>query len=109
MLQGVTLGLPGHIILQSNCRGGFEHIGATNRDFKNFNRDVRCWIGARDAQMLVDKLESKKHMFPKFFYKYDIDEDGCLDRLFWADHVSRRNYLLFGDVISIDSTYRPNK
>ena len=95
--------------LAKQLSGGFEHIGATNLDFKNFNRDVRCWISARDAQMLVDKLESKKNIFPEFFYKYDTDEEGCLDRLFWTDHVSRRNYLLFGDVISFDSTYRTNK
>ena len=95
--------------LAKQMPGGYEHVGATNLDFKNFNRDVRCWIGIRDAQMLVEKLEDKKKMCADFFYKFDMDEDGCLNRLFWADPISVRNYKLFGDVVSFDSTYRTNK
>ena len=95
--------------LAKQMSGGYEHVGATNLDFKNFNRDVRCWIGIRDAQMLVEKLEDKKKMCADFFYKFDMYEDGCLNRLFWADPISVRNYKLFGDVVSFDSTYRTNK
>src|SRR2546430_13496224 len=94
--------------LAKQMSGGYEHVGVTNRDFKNFNRDVRCWIGIRDAQLLVDKLEGKK-MCPELFYRFDIDENGSLNRLFWVDVVSIRNYKLFGDVMSFDSTYRTNK
>ena len=30
-------------------------------------------------------------------------------RVFWADATSRKNYDLFGDVFSLDSTYTTNQ
>ncbi|XP_074376755.1 protein FAR1-RELATED SEQUENCE 1-like [Apium graveolens] len=44
-----------------------------------------------------------------FFYEYQTDSDGHLTRLFWADVRGRRNYEVFGDVVSFDATYRTNK
>jgi hypothetical protein len=38
-----------------------------------------------------------------------VDEQGRLIRVFWADATSRKNYKLFGDVVSLDSTYTTNQ
>ncbi|KAL1564053.1 protein FAR1-RELATED SEQUENCE 5-like [Salvia divinorum] len=40
---------------------------------------------------------------------YEIGSHGKLTKLFWADVISRRNYHMFGDVVSFDSTYNTNR
>ncbi|XP_074278286.1 protein FAR1-RELATED SEQUENCE 5-like [Silene latifolia] len=40
--------------------GGYDNIGATEVDFKNFVRDIKTYIGNFDAQMFVDNLIGKK-------------------------------------------------
>ncbi|KAK1354970.1 hypothetical protein POM88_048226 [Heracleum sosnowskyi] len=44
-----------------------------------------------------------------FGFYSDTDSDGHLTRLFWADVRGRKNYDVFGDVVSFDATYRTNK
>ncbi|XP_074318641.1 protein FAR1-RELATED SEQUENCE 5-like [Silene latifolia] len=44
-----------------------------------------------------------------FYYAYQVDEDNCLAKLFWADAQARMNYSLFGDTITFDPTYGTNK
>ncbi|XP_073124621.1 protein FAR1-RELATED SEQUENCE 5-like [Henckelia pumila] len=62
--------------------GGSEHIGCTETDIRNFERDL--------------KNEQK-------------DSEKRLNRCFWADAVSRRTYSAFGDVFVFDTTYNTNK
>ena len=45
---------------------------------------------------------------PTFFYKYNVDDDGCLSKLFWSDGKSQLDYARFGDVLVFDTTYRTN-
>ncbi|XP_020259857.1 protein FAR1-RELATED SEQUENCE 5-like [Asparagus officinalis] len=59
--------------------------------------------------MIIEKFADKKEMSDGFFYDYVVDEGGRLTRIFWADVIGRRNYDVFGDVISFDSTYSTNK
>ncbi|XP_028085338.1 protein FAR-RED IMPAIRED RESPONSE 1-like [Camellia sinensis] len=44
-----------------------------------------------------------------FYSAIDLDEDGCMQNLFWADARSRAAYKTFGDVVSFDTTYLTNK
>ncbi|XP_031090981.1 protein FAR1-RELATED SEQUENCE 2-like [Ipomoea triloba] len=44
-----------------------------------------------------------------FGFEYDVDDGGQLSRVFLADAVSRKNFSLFGDVVSFDATYRTNR
>ncbi|XP_020262617.1 protein FAR1-RELATED SEQUENCE 5-like [Asparagus officinalis] len=89
--------------------GSYSNVGATCTEFKNWSRDVKLYIGDRDAQMIIEKFTDKKEMCDGFFYDYAVDEEGRLTRIFWADVIGRRNYDVFGDVISFDSTYSTNK
>ncbi|XP_020262211.1 protein FAR1-RELATED SEQUENCE 5-like [Asparagus officinalis] len=89
--------------------GSYSNVGATCTEFKNWSRDVKLYIGDRDAQMIIEKFTDKKEMSDGFFYDYAVDEGGRLTRIFWADVIGRRNYDVFGDVISFDSTYSTNK
>ncbi|KAL9676694.1 hypothetical protein QQ045_004911 [Rhodiola kirilowii] len=97
-----------HHIRKELC-GGFMNIGATVTDYKNFKRDLKLYIGLNDAQMVVDNLSDKIKTCPGFSFEYFLDEEGILTRLFWADVISMRDNIIFGDVISFDATYRMNK
>lgn len=88
--------------------GGYSKIGATITDFRNMNRDAKAYIGKRDAQMIVEKFKTKKSECDGFFFDYGVDLGGHLNKLYWADPVCRRNYDLFGDVVSFDATFRSN-
>ncbi|KAJ1255204.1 hypothetical protein BS78_K279700 [Paspalum vaginatum] len=89
--------------------GGFENVGCTLRDLQNYYRDLRTKIKNADAQMFVAQLERKKEVNPAFFYDFEVDKQGRLMRVFWPDATSRKNYKLFGDVVSLDSTYTTNQ
>ncbi|CAH9138353.1 unnamed protein product [Cuscuta epithymum] len=89
--------------------GGYSNIGATAVDFKNFKRDLMAYISGVDAQIVVDKLFRKQDVCSAFFFDYDVDDTDQLTRLFWADPICRKNYALFGDVVSFDATYGTNR
>ncbi|XP_074313634.1 protein FAR1-RELATED SEQUENCE 5-like [Silene latifolia] len=36
---------------------GYENVHASLTEFKNFNRDVKCFIGGKDAQMVIDRFK----------------------------------------------------
>ncbi|XP_074292105.1 protein FAR1-RELATED SEQUENCE 5-like [Silene latifolia] len=52
---------------------GYENIGACLTDFKNFGREIKCFIGLKDAQMFIDQLETIHETRKGFYYAYDID------------------------------------
>ncbi|XP_074267207.1 protein FAR1-RELATED SEQUENCE 5-like [Silene latifolia] len=88
---------------------GYENIGATLIDFKNFQRDIKCYIGLRDADLFIDRLEKLKATQPQFYFAYDVEPQNRLTKFFWADATCIRNYSFFGDAVSFDPTYRTNK
>ena len=54
--------------------GGFQNVGCTLMDLKNYYRDLRTKIKDADAQMFVAQLERKKEVNPAFFYEFMVDE-----------------------------------
>ncbi|XP_021764023.1 protein FAR1-RELATED SEQUENCE 5-like [Chenopodium quinoa] len=88
---------------------GYENIGASRNDFKNFHRDWKAYIEGSDAQMFVDNFKRKKLMWSAYFFYYEMDEDDCLCRALWEDPICRRNYAVFGDMLSFDTTYQSNR
>ncbi|XP_074271543.1 protein FAR-RED IMPAIRED RESPONSE 1-like [Silene latifolia] len=91
---------------QSN---GYANIGASLTEFKNFKRNIKCYIGDKDADMILDYLNALSESQDGFYYAYQVDEDNCLAKIFWADAQARMNYSLFGDTITFDPTYDTNK
>lgn len=89
--------------------GGYGNVGATENDFKNFVRDVKNYIGDFDGQMFIENFIRKKEMCNGFSFDFDIDEAKRLCKVFWADPICRKNNAFFGDMISIDSTFKMNK
>ncbi|KAK1391937.1 hypothetical protein POM88_010993 [Heracleum sosnowskyi] len=88
--------------------GGYANVGATVRDFRNFSRDLKAYVGERDAQMIINKFKAKHASCESFYYVYDVDSEDHLTKLFWADAVARRNYELYDDAVSFDATFDTN-
>nr|KAJ0192816.1 hypothetical protein LSAT_V11C800396140 [Lactuca sativa] len=88
--------------------GGYNIIGGTIDDFKNLMRDLNCFIGGTDAQMLVNKMNNKTKNVPNFSFDFRV-ENKQLNAMFWANETSKINYKEFGDVVSFDATFRTNR
>ncbi|KAH9617328.1 hypothetical protein KSS87_005584, partial [Heliosperma pusillum] len=88
---------------------GYQNIGASLTDFKNFGREIKCFIGQQDAQMFINQLQQLSETREGFYYAFDVDADQCLCRVFWADAEARRNYSLYGEVVTFDPTYSTNR
>nr|XP_017225249.1 PREDICTED: protein FAR1-RELATED SEQUENCE 5-like [Daucus carota subsp. sativus] len=95
--------------LMKEMVGGYSNVGATVRDFRNFNRDLKCYIGEGDGQMLIEKFKVLQEGSSSFYYAYELDETGHLTKLFWADAICRRNFEVYGDAVSFDATFDTNK
>lgn len=89
--------------------GGYENIGATSVDFRNFKRDLQAYISGGDAQLVIGNFLKKQEANPEYSFENDVDEYGQLSRMFWADLEGRKNFSVFGDVLSFDATYRTNR
>ncbi|XP_019160934.1 PREDICTED: protein FAR1-RELATED SEQUENCE 5-like [Ipomoea nil] len=89
--------------------GEYSSVGATGVDFKNFKRDQMAYILNDDAQLFIDTLFKRRELCEAFDFEYDVDEGDQLSRVFWVDAVSRKNFALFGDVVSFDAAYRTNR
>lgn len=90
-------------------KGGRENVGCTKHDFQNCHRDFEKAIKGADGQIIVDIMKSKQAANPAFYFDYQLDENDKLINIFWADSICRKNYSLFGEVVSFDSTYRFNR
>ncbi|XP_074321441.1 protein FAR1-RELATED SEQUENCE 5-like [Silene latifolia] len=88
---------------------GYQNVGASLEDFKNFSKDIKKFLSEGDAQMLIEHFMKIKRMCPSFYFDFEVDEKGRLSHVFWADPISIKNYLLFGDMTSFDTTFRKNK
>ncbi|XP_076956868.1 protein FAR1-RELATED SEQUENCE 5-like [Bidens hawaiensis] len=95
-------------LVQSSLKGGQHNVRGTKDDWKNYARDVRCYIAARDSQMVIDKLTSNTLHFNNYFFEHFAD-NGELQAMFWANDISCDNYKLFSDVLAFDATYHTNR
>ncbi|XP_073047683.1 protein FAR1-RELATED SEQUENCE 5-like [Primulina eburnea] len=75
--------------------GGPEHVGFIERDIRNYEQSVRDEHKEREEFIVL--------------FDYETDSDNRFTRCFWTDHVSRRAYTAFGDVVVFDTTYNTNK
>ncbi|XP_063946119.1 protein FAR1-RELATED SEQUENCE 5-like [Daucus carota subsp. sativus] len=105
----VNIGCSKSFSLAKEMYGGYSNVGATLRDFRNFNRDLKEYVGEKDGQMIIDKFKVMQETSSSFYYAYDVDSAGHLTKLFWADPVGRKNFEIFGDAVSFDATFDTNK
>ncbi|KAK1397110.1 hypothetical protein POM88_006973 [Heracleum sosnowskyi] len=105
----VNIGMSKSFSFAKELVGGYSNIGATLRDFRNFNRDVKEFVSERDGQMIIDKFKVNQETSESFYFAYEIDSSGHLTKLFWADAIGQRNLELYGDAVSFDAIFDTNK
>lgn len=86
-----------------------KNVDCMRRDLQNFHRDIKMLLKNSAAQMFIDSFQRMKEKTPSFYYGHELDEENMLKHVFWTNGVCRKNYALFGDVISFDTTYGTNK
>ncbi|KAK1351902.1 hypothetical protein POM88_053907 [Heracleum sosnowskyi] len=105
----VNIGRSKAFYLAKEMYGGYANVGATLRDFRNFDRDLKADVGERDGQMIIEKFKVMDESCESFYYAFEVNPAGHLTKLFWADAVGRRNFELYGDAVSFDATFDTNK
>ncbi|XP_047253883.1 protein FAR1-RELATED SEQUENCE 5-like isoform X2 [Capsicum annuum] len=90
--------------------GGQSCLGYIKRDQKNYLRDKRkdslkCGV----ARSLIDYFEKRILEDPAFQYSLQLDDDDLITNIFWADAKMIRDFKIYGDIVSFDTTYRTNK
>ncbi|XP_076907638.1 protein FAR1-RELATED SEQUENCE 5-like [Bidens hawaiensis] len=107
-LANINIGPVKAFNIMRTMYGGFDKVGTTKSDCKNYKRSINLYIGDYDAEMAVQRLMAKKEFCPNFSCDYSTTTDGALKGLFLADEQAKMNFTVFGDV-SFDATYRHNK
>ncbi|BBH02303.1 hypothetical protein Prudu_012830 [Prunus dulcis] len=89
--------------------GGMENIGCINKDFYDWETNMRTQLLEHDVELLSEHFGAEKRKSESFYFKMEADSSGKLTNLFWADSTSRRAYKFYGDVIVFDTTYNTNR
>ncbi|KAL4591663.1 hypothetical protein LXL04_004633 [Taraxacum kok-saghyz] len=108
-VSGINVGPVRAFKVMKQTQGGYENVGASEVECKNFKRDLSSIIGEGDVDLVLDKLSRKREYLPNYTFEYYEDEHEMLSGLFWADEEGKRNYMAFGDPVGFDATYRTNK
>ncbi|KAH6755549.1 hypothetical protein C2S53_011903 [Perilla frutescens var. hirtella] len=87
--------------------GDYSDIGYTSVEYKNYSCDLKPYIISVDAQMILNKLFLKRELCSAFVFEFPVDDQ--LTRILWVDTIARKNYTIFGDVVSFDATYSTNR
>ncbi|XP_041026983.1 protein FAR1-RELATED SEQUENCE 5-like [Juglans microcarpa x Juglans regia] len=90
--------------------GGYDNLPFVEKDARNYidkARHLRLGKGGVDA--LHGYFERMQYKNDGFYSLMDLDDDGRLKNVFWADACNRAAYGYFGDVVTIDTTYLINR
>ncbi|XP_043701124.1 protein FAR1-RELATED SEQUENCE 6-like isoform X2 [Telopea speciosissima] len=93
--------------LQLTCDAGIHTCKYQSLNGKDVSMCSKLKKG--DAQAVYDFLCCMQQKSPNFFYLMDLDEDGRLGNVFWADARCRAACGYFGDVVAFDTTYLTHK
>ncbi|KAL8140934.1 hypothetical protein V2J09_006955 [Rumex salicifolius] len=63
----------------------------------------------KDAQNVLDYFRKMQAEKPGFFYAVQLDDESRIVNAFWADARSRTAYRHFGDVVTVDTSYKVNQ
>ncbi|KAG8384333.1 hypothetical protein BUALT_Bualt04G0107300 [Buddleja alternifolia] len=89
---------------------GPEHLGFIRKDaYDHFYHIKKCTkIENGDASELLQHFVNKSNDKPLFYWNMQVDDDNRLMNFFFRDHQCRVDFEYFGDVFSVDTTYRTN-
>ncbi|XP_028085062.1 protein FAR-RED IMPAIRED RESPONSE 1-like [Camellia sinensis] len=90
--------------------GGHEKLTYLEKDCRNhMDRVKRIELGEGDATTMHNYFLKMQADNSEFFHMMDLDEEGRLRNVSWADARSRAAFKEFGDVVTFDTTYLVNK
>jgi hypothetical protein len=73
---------------------------------------VRRWeeekIEGSDVDYVMNYMAARKDENPKFYFDFSVDDECRLQNMFWSNSQSQLDYVVFGDVVVFDSTYKVN-
>ncbi|KAK9740323.1 hypothetical protein RND81_03G026400 [Saponaria officinalis] len=72
--SNITIGAWKTYRICKEVANGYENVGASLLDFKNFQMEVKLFIGDADAEMFINNLENLVHFKKGFQYAYHVDE-----------------------------------
>ncbi|TVU20393.1 hypothetical protein EJB05_36600, partial [Eragrostis curvula] len=97
-------------VMEKSHGGAPGAAGFLCQDMYNFiARQKKEKVHGSDAEYVLNFMDGKKEEDPEFFFKYNKDDEGRLQNIFWSDSQSQVDYEAFGDVVVFDSTYRVNR
>ncbi|XP_052291708.1 protein FAR1-RELATED SEQUENCE 12-like [Citrus sinensis] len=83
-----------HAVSLSKKRNARNHVDKVRR----------LKLGERDAIAIQRYFQKMQTENDGFFFNIDLDEDGQLKNVFWADLRSMAAYKDFGDIVTFDTT-----
>ena len=82
----------------------------TSKDCWNHLKDVRGKnLYAGDASAVLNYCQKQEAQNSNFFYAIQCDDVGHMVNFFWVNTQSRMAYQYFGNVVTLDTTYKTNK
>uniref|UniRef100_A0A7N0VE28 SWIM-type domain-containing protein n=1 Tax=Kalanchoe fedtschenkoi TaxID=63787 RepID=A0A7N0VE28_KALFE len=100
---------PSQIMKAVNTLTGTLHEDITAKKCSEVLRTHKRNHVGKECLGIIKHFQEKSGRGDDFYFNVQIDNDGCLRNVFWADERSRTSYLKFGDVMVFDVTYRTNK
>ncbi|XP_057774837.1 protein FAR1-RELATED SEQUENCE 5-like [Salvia miltiorrhiza] len=94
-----------------NEAGSRANIGFLRKDVYNVLNSERremSKVANADANKLLEYFTDEGKSDPSFYWRVKICDDGRLKNLFFRDTRCLVDYQHFGDVVSIDATYKTN-
>ncbi|XP_052198397.1 protein FAR1-RELATED SEQUENCE 4-like [Diospyros lotus] len=89
---------------------GYENLTFVEKDCRNYIDQVRrLRLGEGDAVAIQAYFSKMQAFCPGFYFSVDLDEDGRLKNVFWADNRCRQSFKEFDDVVTFDTTYLTNR
>ncbi|XP_058211621.1 protein FAR1-RELATED SEQUENCE 6-like [Rhododendron vialii] len=90
--------------------GGHDNLPYYQKDCRNhLDTERRKLLVERDAEAMHTYFMKMKADNSDFFFAMDLDDEGRLRNVFWADARSRATCKGFGDVVTFDTTYLVNR
>lgn len=93
--------------VDAGCGGDVNIDEREGRNMVDHSKHLELKEG--DTHAVYNYFCRMKLTNPNFFYLMDLDDEGRLRNVFWADARSRAAYVYFCDVIIIDTTSLANK
>lgn len=88
--------------------GGFDKVGFGKKEMYTEIGKQRKKCGG-DAKAAIRYLRQLCTIDPLMYWKHEVDEEGKLRHMFWADDDSQIDYSVFGELLAFDATYGRNK